>query len=603
MPLVGRFAPSPCTKPGLLQWLLLASIASALPASRATATEKPTPAPASIHAAKRFAALVTEAPDLAYDELLAQLDIKPAAAAKLSFTPRKARYYAEVERALGLADREKQTLDTFGFAMVDHGNKLSMGQAYLEIYRADLPVFVTADSILHALHRSYDEILRQIEEDSLFSNLDMALAKIQTALCELPKTSSSRANLSDLNVAVAVARKLLEPGRKEGEETVAAAACGDEQTIAALLKKVAGLVPDSPDGPGTSLSGRKRPVDWSQFKPRGHYTETPRLQAYFRAMMWLGRADIAWRIDKDRELRDAALLMLLATKAEQKARLSEMSRLIDFFVGRADSLGPEGMDAALAAAGVESREQLFQATALARLRAEVAKRPEAMQQIRSEVVNVNPGSSKETPLAMAFQLFGQRFVIDSFVLSKKDGKSQNWGSAVAVEAFFGRFAKTMDRLAAIASKELSAAPLDADEKQFLKHVIEQKTSVGCVVTTYLTGWYTQLVYLGDPVKREPTIADVHTDPNSGTVLEAGVGDVRYMVIAVDNDKDRALYVGPTYSYYEFASATRLTDKDWEPKIQTTPMPGFIRDFTSGPVPRKMTAPTKKAEPSRRSDDE
>ena len=415
---VGRFAPSRHTKPRPRRWLLLASIASTLPTSRVTATEKTNPAPHPVDAAKRFAALVKEAPDLEYDDLLARLNIEQAAAAKLSFAPSKARYYAEVERALGLADGEKQALDTFGFAMVDHGNRLSMGQAYLEIYRADLPVFVTADSILHALHRSYDEILRRIEEESLFSNLDMALAKIQTALCELPKTSESRANVSDLNVAVAVARKLLEPGRKEGEETVSAAACGDEATIAAILKKVAAIVPDSPDGPGTSLSGRKRPVDWSQFKPRGHYTKTPRLQAYFRAMMWLGRADIAWRVEKDRELRDAALLMLLATKAEQKGRLSEMSRLIDFFVGRADSLGPEGMDAALAAAGVESREQLFQSTALAKLRTAVVKRPEAMQQIRSEVVDADRGSSKETPLSMAFQLFGQRFVIDSFVLSK-----------------------------------------------------------------------------------------------------------------------------------------------------------------------------------------
>jgi hypothetical protein len=741
------------------RWLLLASMAAALPISRAMASEEAKPAPQPFDAAKRFAALVKEAPDLEYEDLLARLSLKPTAA-KLSFVPSKARYYPEVERALGLAAGEKQALDTFGLAMVDHGNKLSMGQAYLEIYRADLPVFVTTDSILHALHRSYDEILRQIEEESLFSNLDMALAKLQTALCELPKTSASRANISDLNVAVAVARKLLEPGRKEGEEAVPATACGDDATIAAILKKVAALVPDSPDGPGTSLSGRKRAVDWSQFKPRGHYTKTPRLQAYFRAMMWLGRADIAWRVEKDRELRDAALLMLLASKAEQKARLAEMSRLIDFFVGRSDSLGPEGMEEALAAAGVQSLEHLFQSAALARLRAEVAKRPEAMQQIRSEVVDADRGSSRETPLSMAFQLFGQRFVVDSFVLSKvvfdavvfhgrkqerrmprgldvmaamgadqavlelepeirkwsyasnllaarrlldempdsewqlgaynrwlqalrilqrepegkflpevmrtaawrrkqlqtglaswaelrhdtilyakqsmtahaiceypegyvepyprfyealaqlarqamrrfggpvlgtaiaKDGKSQHWGAAVAVEAFFGRFAKTMDRLAAIASKELSATPLDADEKQFLKHVIEQKVSVGCVVTTYLTGWYTQLIYRGDPVKREPTVADVHTDPDSGTVLEAGVGDVRYLVVAVDNDKDRALYVGPAYSYYELTSSTRLTDEEWEPKIESTPTPDFVKDFTGGPVPRKMTTPQK-----------
>ena len=39
-------------------------------------------------------------------------------------------------------------------------------------------------------------------------------------------------------------------------------------------------------------------IDWSQFKPRGHYAEDPNtcpptdLPKYFRAMMWLGRTEL-----------------------------------------------------------------------------------------------------------------------------------------------------------------------------------------------------------------------------------------------------------------------------------------------------------------------
>ena len=34
-----------------------------------------------------------------------------------------------------------------------------------------------------------------------------------------------------------------------------------------------------------------RSVDFSEFKPRGHYTPSERLKRYFRCVMWLGRID------------------------------------------------------------------------------------------------------------------------------------------------------------------------------------------------------------------------------------------------------------------------------------------------------------------------
>ncbi|MBP5792523.1 MAG: DUF3160 domain-containing protein, partial [Spirochaetaceae bacterium] len=35
--------------------------------------------------------------------------------------------------------------------------------------------------------------------------------------------------------------------------------------------------------------GVKYTEDYSQYKPRGHYTKNERLKAYFRTMMWFGR--------------------------------------------------------------------------------------------------------------------------------------------------------------------------------------------------------------------------------------------------------------------------------------------------------------------------
>jgi hypothetical protein len=59
-----------------------------------------------------------------------------------------------------------------------------------------------------------------------------------------------------------------------------------------------------------------------------------------------------------------------------------------------------------------------------------------------------------------------------------------------------------------------------------------------------------------------------------TCLEVGVGDVNFGVIAVDNEKDRAVYVGPLFSYYEFCHpvADRLTDPQWQLMLATGKAP-------------------------------
>jgi hypothetical protein len=54
----------------------------------------------------------------------------------------------------------------------------------------------------------------------------------------------------------------------------------------------------------------------------------------------------------------------------------------------------------------------------------------------------------------------------------------------------------------------------------------------------------------DSTRWDALVADVHTDPMSG-VLHQAVGNVDVMVIAIDNGKDRMIFLGPTMSHYEF----------------------------------------------------
>ena len=77
---------------------------------------------------------------------------------------------------------------------------------------------------------------------------------------------------------------------------------------------------------------------------------------------------------------------------------------------------------------------------------------------------------------------------------------------------------------------------------------------------------------------------------AGSVLEEGVGDVNFVVVAIDNAGDRAAYVGPIYSYYEFISPQRLTDEAWQQRIvsrQLPDRPSWTRSFQAPAVPRSV----------------
>jgi len=707
--------------------------------------------------AARFAELRDKAKDLEFADLVSALAIKPPSPTHLSFDPTKVAHASAVEDALGLTDDEMGVFKKNGFVMVDHGNNLSMGQAYFQIYKADLPVFVTTDSILHALHRSYDKVLMELEQLVLIPNLQAVFTAIEPMLCPLAKEPGLRESVQDLALYSAVVRNLLsqvEPG--PNAQLKYPQACGDPATLKLVMTKIGSLKADNPGGPGTALFGGPRIIDWSEFRPRGHYVQSPVLQAYFRAMMWLGRADLAWNPRSDRELRAAALLTLLANKSEQSKRLLAMSHILDFMVGRADSSGLAEMQAALEAAKIDGPAGIGSPEALASLRTAMRTVGMTGQQIRSEFIDSPPSSPGEMPLPPAIQLFGQRFVLDAFVLSKVvydsivfHGRKQermmptgldvmaalgsseavlllqpqlnafhystnllaarqmldglpkvewqrnayvrwldalrglfaqpdsnnfpqvmrgvewqrkelqttlaSWAelrrdtilyakqsrtagimceypegfvepypafysalAALAREAagflgandldppdaglakqvkrfrtgqsqFFEGFTKIMDLLEGIARKELAAQPLNPEETKLLKDVMVIHTSYGCggPPSFSYTGWYPKLIYGVDPVKREPTVADVHTDPNSGQVLEEGVGDTRYLVIAIDNQKHHAVYVGPAYSYYEFTSNTRLTNTEWEGRIPTTKPPAFTSGFVVPPLKRSM----------------
>ena len=147
--------------------------------------------------------------DLSYEGLVERLGPSRNPLTKLSFDPTRARYFDLVRERLGLTDHEVGMLREQGLVAVDPGTPLTFGTAYHQLYVRDLPVLVTTDSILHAVHRSYDRILMEFEATWFAPTIDELLAACHAALAREVRGSAPPEEARDVDLYLTVARNLL----------------------------------------------------------------------------------------------------------------------------------------------------------------------------------------------------------------------------------------------------------------------------------------------------------------------------------------------------------------------------------------------------------
>lgn len=102
----------------------------------------------------------------------------------------------------------------------------------------------------------------------------------------------------------------------------------------------------------------RRELDFSQFKPRGHYEDSEELQRYFRATMWLGRTDFRLietlpdgsQVFRRRQL-NAVLALREALAGEARLAFDRIDAVISAFVGEHDYMELREVDALLADLG------------------------------------------------------------------------------------------------------------------------------------------------------------------------------------------------------------------------------------------------------------
>jgi uncharacterized protein DUF3160 len=373
--------------------------------------------------------------DWTFEQLQERLDLAVNDEQCLSFEPEKARYYDAIRQGLKMTEQEQAKFKRNGLVIVDPGQRHSFGSVYYQIYALDLPVLVTTDSVLHAWHRSYDNLMQEFESTILRPALAELLKDCHELLAKLePVEKTMTVNYRDVDLYLTVARNLLEgAGAKHwhGKLIVPAVFKIDDQVLERLADvKSLKIQVQYPPTDFTGIYGGKRFVDYSQFQPRGHYANSSHLRSYFRCMMWLSRADCGFHVlpvdpvagieaDWQRELRDAALVSQLVRDTGNSQCLNSICSIIRLLVGASDNLTVAHMLKMLDSEKISTTGALTEdgGRRLQQFAAAINKSGLARQRIRSQSIVSNQNDTYKVPPPALFQMFGQAFVVDSFLLS------------------------------------------------------------------------------------------------------------------------------------------------------------------------------------------
>ena len=278
-------------------------------------------------------------------------------------------------------------------------------------------IFVTTDSIYHVYHLLFDKMLRDLERDYFIADLGSLTSAMLSASYQqyqsLRGTSLEEPALRNVAFFAVAAQLLGLPDAAPGEAA--------ELVNAELgLINAAGGAQISPIWDRPDLAPDDKLIeDYSQYKPRGHYTRSEELKKYFRAMMWYGR--LTFRLNDAFETRRALLLTQVlrsASAADGAPAVQLWENIYDptvFIVGKADDLGYHEYGALM--------DSVFGADAAPQALADEAK----FAQFMEETKNLPPPQinsmwvwiwQDQEQVTKGFRFMGQRFTLDEYVFGQ-----------------------------------------------------------------------------------------------------------------------------------------------------------------------------------------
>jgi RNA polymerase sigma factor (sigma-70 family) len=349
--------------------------------------------------------------------------------------------FDDAAQKLGLA-ADEASLKANGFAVLP-GQGEDIVAPYRDLKKREVPIFITADTLLHLYHVQFDETLKDIEEREFYPDITALTQALLTQLAAQPlpaDTADFREAQQKALTYLSIALKCLKPDAAPPKQVD----LKDVDLVLEKMRKHEGFWPSQPsDWPLFRYA-----EDFSQYVPRGHYTRSEELKRYFSGMMWLGRMTFLLKgkhsagpadtngIVEAGEANQQTLAATLLTKLLAQAELPDQRKPRDvweriyvvtsFYVGLADDLGVEQYHAALkkvCGAALNLAELNDPKKQLA-LRGELAKYgPPKIYSGTGDLASFDPAAGpvelvKALNVTTGFRFMGQRFVPDSYMLGK-----------------------------------------------------------------------------------------------------------------------------------------------------------------------------------------
>lgn len=366
-------------------------------------------------------------------KLAAPLPHKSFADGPLAFNPLQGKFASEffsdpeersssmhhgyVRKDFRLNDEEMAVFRKNGFVSSQRLGSKTPADVFLRVYSDDLPVFITADSILHAWHKTYEGALADLEANfflpGLISMLDKMAGFLEPLMDQFNQDEVMYKALSGVDIMLTVARRIVNP------EPIAVSLPSSPSDV---VERLVAVIKGERGSIRVNLFGVETVTDGLSFVPAGRYANSEKMRIYFKLFRWLSQGlPIAGgdSLNPSSPVAMAAALLLnqLVQDSSTRSTWNDINQLLTVLIGENDGMTLEKMgelpgDGLLDGPGTD----------IGCLQEFVKNNNIGMQNYSAELAfTPTARGPQQAKLPSVFNFLGSKFCLDNWALSEVAG--------------------------------------------------------------------------------------------------------------------------------------------------------------------------------------
>ena len=318
---------------------------------------------------------------------------------RMPFDVKNARYFKKIKKIFALKDAHINALNRNGFIVLKDFLSKPIPKLYRLIYRNHLPVFITTDSILHALYSSFNTILKQIELKYFYPQLKYFLYRLKNHV--LRRYYRHR--------MLKVAKRHVITYLKTAIYLLNGIKSSRNRYVNYFLRRIRTRRTLN----NVNFFGHIRRFNFVDFSASGRYLKNEHSTNYFKAMIWMGRAYLTFKSQANGIM--AFMLQNALYKSGLLRKWNEINNMFQLIIGQSDNATIVKLRDFVKRNKV-SLKKLVKPKYYQRIVNEMIREKIGVQKIFSAVTKFSRRAIAMHMKYPVFNLFGQRYTIDADVL-------------------------------------------------------------------------------------------------------------------------------------------------------------------------------------------